>query len=156
MNRISCFVALAFTIAAPAAAQDRAQAFVGARIIPIEGGVIDDGTLVVQGGRIVSVGRRDQVEVPAGATSHDVSGMEIGRIGRQYMLWKLLPLWSIGDEPGWGYIFNLSLRHKLGYPISYLTERFSGPWMKLLTGYRRTRARLFPDPQRRRTGRKAS
>jgi imidazolonepropionase-like amidohydrolase len=50
------------------------QAFVGARILTVAGPVIDDGVLVVEGSRIVAVGRRGEVGVPDGAVTHDVSG----------------------------------------------------------------------------------
>lgn len=51
--------------------------FRGARIIPISGPVIERGVLVIQRGRIVSVGAEGQVQVPAGAQTHDVSGRTI-------------------------------------------------------------------------------
>lgn len=50
-------------------------AFVGARIITMNGdAVIDDGTLVVEGNRIVAVGQRGEVDVPDGAHVVDASG----------------------------------------------------------------------------------
>lgn len=64
-------------VAAGAFAQERPQAFVGARIIPIEGAEIENGTLVVQGGKIVSVGSSSSVAIPANALRHDVSGKVI-------------------------------------------------------------------------------
>jgi imidazolonepropionase-like amidohydrolase len=60
--------------AAPALAQDPPIAFVGARIIPIDGPEIASGTLVVSGGRIVAVGDAASVRVPEGATRRDVAG----------------------------------------------------------------------------------
>lgn len=51
--------------------------FTNARIIPINGPVIEKGTLVVQDGRIVSVGPAGQVQVPAGAETHDLAGKTI-------------------------------------------------------------------------------
>ena len=53
------------------------QAFVGARILPVAGGPIDDGVLLVKDGVIVAVGPRAQVPVPMDATSHDMSGKVI-------------------------------------------------------------------------------
>jgi len=58
-------------------AQERPHAFVGARIIPIEGPEIASGTLLVHDGRIVAVGAVDAVTVPADATRVDVSGRVI-------------------------------------------------------------------------------
>ncbi len=57
---------------------DGAIAFVGARIITVEGDeVIEDGTLVVRGNRIEAVGPRAVVDVPADAEVFDVSGATI-------------------------------------------------------------------------------
>ncbi|CAN5711846.1 amidohydrolase family protein [soil metagenome] len=58
-------------------AADTATAFQGAHIIPISGPEIEDGVLVVQGGAIVAVGRRGDVQIPAGARVVDVSGKVI-------------------------------------------------------------------------------
>jgi len=53
-------------------------ALTGARIVTMRGDeVIDDGVLVVRDNRIVAVGRRGSVEVPAGAATVDVSGKTI-------------------------------------------------------------------------------
>ena len=55
-----------------------AVAFVGARIITVEGDeVIEDGALVVRGNRIEAVGPRGEVDVPADAEVFDVSGHTI-------------------------------------------------------------------------------
>ncbi len=56
------------------AAQDAPQAFVGARLITISHGEIEDGTLVVRGGKIVAAGPRAEVEIPRGATRHELRG----------------------------------------------------------------------------------
>lgn len=58
-------------------AQERAQVFVGALIIPITGAPIPNGVLVVSRGKIVAVGSRDSVNIPAGAEVHDVTGKVI-------------------------------------------------------------------------------
>lgn len=60
-----------------APAQQQAQVFQGARIIPIAGEVIPNGTLVVHEGEIVAVGAQGSVRVPSGAQVHDVSGKVI-------------------------------------------------------------------------------
>ncbi len=53
-------------------------AFVGARIITMHGDeIIPDGTVVVNGNRIVAVGPRAQVSVPPGAKVMDASGTTI-------------------------------------------------------------------------------
>jgi imidazolonepropionase-like amidohydrolase len=59
-----------------AVAQD-VQAFVGARIEPIDGPAIDDGVLLVRGTRIEAVGTRSSVVVPADAQVVDVAGRTI-------------------------------------------------------------------------------
>ena len=55
-------------------------ALVGARLITMagsDGGIIDDGVIVIQGNRIAEVGRRGEVSIPAGAATVDVSGKTI-------------------------------------------------------------------------------
>jgi imidazolonepropionase-like amidohydrolase len=55
-----------------------AVAFVGARIITMDGDrVIEDGTVVVRGNRIEAVGPRAEVRVPRGAETIDASGHTI-------------------------------------------------------------------------------
>ncbi|QXQ07622.1 amidohydrolase family protein [Sphingosinicellaceae bacterium] len=52
----------------------------GARIVSMAdkaGGIIDDGVIVIRGDRIVAVGKRGAVVVPAGAKTVDVSGKTI-------------------------------------------------------------------------------
>jgi imidazolonepropionase-like amidohydrolase/Tol biopolymer transport system component len=57
-----------------------ATAFTGARIITMavgDGGVIEDGVVVVTGNRITAVGPRASVAIPAGARTIDVTGKTI-------------------------------------------------------------------------------
>jgi imidazolonepropionase-like amidohydrolase/Tol biopolymer transport system component len=55
-------------------------ALVGARIVTMsnaQGGIIDDGVILIEGNRIRAVGRRGEVAIPAGAQNVDVSGKTI-------------------------------------------------------------------------------
>jgi imidazolonepropionase-like amidohydrolase/Tol biopolymer transport system component len=55
-------------------------ALTGARIVTManrEGGIIDDGVIVVRGDRIVAVGPRASVQIPAGARTVDLAGKTI-------------------------------------------------------------------------------
>lgn len=65
-------VILVASTAVPAAAQ--ATAFVGGRLIDGTGRVIENGTLVIDGARIVAVGPAASTPVPAGATRVDATG----------------------------------------------------------------------------------
>ncbi|MCF8883769.1 amidohydrolase family protein [Erythrobacter sp. SN021] len=61
--------------ASGAGAQDRATAFTGATIHTMAGPTIENGTLVIEDGRIVAVGA--DVAVPADADTRDAGGMVI-------------------------------------------------------------------------------
>ena len=63
--------------ASGAGAQERPVAFRGAYIIPIAGPPVDDGVLIVQGGRIAAVGAAASVRIPEGADVRDVTGKVI-------------------------------------------------------------------------------
>lgn len=52
-------------------------AFIGARLMPVSGPVIEDGILVVRDGKIESIGARKDVVIPTGAEQIDVSGKTI-------------------------------------------------------------------------------
>jgi imidazolonepropionase-like amidohydrolase len=75
--RLIIAFALALVCSAGVIAQERAMAFVGAQIIPIVGQPIQDGVLVVHRGRIVAVGARSAVQIPADAQIVDVQGRVI-------------------------------------------------------------------------------
>ena len=55
-------------------------ALAGARIVTMageDGGIIDDGVIVIQGNRITAVGPRSTVSIPGGATTVDMTGKTI-------------------------------------------------------------------------------
>jgi len=58
-------------------AQDKAVALKGGKLLTITHGVIDHGTLVMQGGKIVAAGPASSVQVPGGAQVLDVTGMTV-------------------------------------------------------------------------------
>jgi imidazolonepropionase-like amidohydrolase len=58
-------------------AQSVPYAFIGARIIPIAGGEISKGVLIVRDGRIVAVGPLDAVPIPADAQHFEAEGKVI-------------------------------------------------------------------------------
>ena len=58
-------------------AQDQPIVFQGAEIIPITGDPIENGTLVIQNGKITAVGETGSVRIPRRAEVRDVSGKVI-------------------------------------------------------------------------------
>ena len=77
-RRVSLF-ALVLTVVLPLglAAQAPVKVFAGARLLPIAGAAIEDGVLVVQDGRILAIGKRGSVRVPAGAETVEMGGKTI-------------------------------------------------------------------------------
>ncbi len=59
------------------AAQDKPVVLKGGKLLTITHGVIENGVLVMQGGKIAAVGAEGSVSVPGGAQVIDVSGMTI-------------------------------------------------------------------------------
>lgn len=55
-------------------AQEKPQAYIGAKVIPISGSEIDDGVVVVHRGKIVAVGAAASTKIPADAERHNVKG----------------------------------------------------------------------------------
>lgn len=53
------------------------HAFVGATVHPVSGPPIEGGVVLVVDGRITAVGGPDSVTVPAGATTHDLTGRHL-------------------------------------------------------------------------------
>lgn len=76
MRKVLAFVLLTFGFSI-VVAQDRPVAFVGALIHPVEGPPIENGVLLVQGGRIKAVGLLGTVALPPDAVSIDVKGKVI-------------------------------------------------------------------------------
>lgn len=70
-------VAVVMLATAPGVMAEGPRAFIGGRIIPIGAPEIGDGVLVIDGGRIVAVGPRGAVEIPAEAERVDVRGKTI-------------------------------------------------------------------------------
>ena len=66
-----------FIVMGWALAQERPVVLKGGKLLTITHGVIENGTLVMQGGKITSVGAADSVTVPGGAQIVDVTGMTV-------------------------------------------------------------------------------
>ncbi|PIQ60033.1 MAG: amidohydrolase [Bacteroidetes bacterium CG12_big_fil_rev_8_21_14_0_65_60_17] len=64
-------------ISAQSGAAAEVHAFTGAHIIPIDGPEIENGTLVIENGRIRAVGVADDVRIPRNAELHDMAGRVI-------------------------------------------------------------------------------
>lgn len=78
MNRFHGLTFLLIALSGPASwAQEGRYALVNAKLIPIAGPEIERGTLVVENGKIASVGPMDTVAIPAGVTRIDVTGRVI-------------------------------------------------------------------------------
>lgn len=76
-NMLTHVLVVIAALASSATAQDRPRAFVGAKIVPIEGAEIDRGVLVIAKGKIVAVGAEADVKIPEGAERVDVAGRVI-------------------------------------------------------------------------------
>lgn len=72
-KHLALAVMMAFVCSLTAFSQSTPQAFTGAHIIPISDEPINNGVLIVQDGKIVTVGDAD-TRIPRGADVHDVSG----------------------------------------------------------------------------------
>ncbi len=77
MKRIPALLCAVLWVATLASAQERPQAFTGAQIITVAGPAITDGVLVVHRGKIIAVGARGSINIPADAEVKDVSGRVI-------------------------------------------------------------------------------
>ena len=75
--RLSCLVPLALIVPAAAAAADAPVVYRGATIYTAVGTPIEDGILVVSGGKIVAVGPKGTVDVPKDGAMRDLTGRTI-------------------------------------------------------------------------------
>jgi len=73
LSALGC--ALFSSICVPALAQDEVVALQGARILTVTDGIIDNGVLVMSGGRITALG--PHVPIPTGARVIDVTGKTV-------------------------------------------------------------------------------
>ena len=79
MMRNFCLVGAGVFLACAsvALAQSNPIAYTGAHIIPVDGAEIPDGVLVIQNGKIVTVGAKGAVSIPAGAQVVDAASKVI-------------------------------------------------------------------------------
>lgn len=77
LDRHIIFLFSIFLLHKVSPAQEQPQVFRGATIITISSEPIENGVLVVQNGKISQVGSSEEIELPAGAEEHDVSGKVI-------------------------------------------------------------------------------
>lgn len=77
MKKATLLLVLVVLSALASAAQDKATAFINARIIPISGPVIEQGVILVQNGRITAVGDARTVRLSSDVTIVDVAGKTI-------------------------------------------------------------------------------
>jgi len=80
----------------------------GGRAITMNGDeIIDNADIVVRDNRIVAVGRRGQVDIPAGADEIDIAGKTVtpGFVDTHAHMW---PAWGIHKAQVWMYLANLS------------------------------------------------
>src|SRR5215471_12732036 len=70
-------VVLAVAVASPTRAQTPATVYEGARLITGGGAVIENSAFVVENGRFLEVGRRGELQLPAGAAHVDLSGKTV-------------------------------------------------------------------------------
>jgi imidazolonepropionase-like amidohydrolase len=67
----------ALTFSTPALSQERPVVLRGGKLLTVTHGVIENGVIVMQGGKIIAVGSAISVNVPSGAQVVDVTGMTI-------------------------------------------------------------------------------
>jgi len=77
MRRAAPWVFVLLLAASGSVSAGETHVFTGAELIPIVGEPVPDGVLVTEDGTIIAVGPAASVEVPDGATVHDVTGKVI-------------------------------------------------------------------------------
>src|SRR2546427_6366646 len=70
-------IILAAVLALPTHAQTSATVYEGARLITGGGGTIENSAFVVENGRFTQVGRRGELQLPAGAAHIDLTGKTV-------------------------------------------------------------------------------
>ncbi len=75
--RVGMTVLIVIIVTGSAFAQDRPVVLRGGKLLTVSHGVIENGAIVMQGGKIVAVGAASSVNVPSGAQVLDVTGMTI-------------------------------------------------------------------------------
>ena len=75
--RASALFVAVIILMATAFAQDKPVVLKGGKLLTVTHGVIENGALVIQGGKIAALGPAASVKVPAGAQVIDVSGMTV-------------------------------------------------------------------------------
>src|SRR5580693_9666216 len=70
-------ILILLTLSTLAFAQDKAVALKGGKVLTVSHGVIENGVVVMQGGKITAVGSASSVNIPAGAQVIDTTGMTI-------------------------------------------------------------------------------
>jgi imidazolonepropionase-like amidohydrolase len=68
---------LTLTFSTQALTQDKPIALKGGKVLTVTHGVIENGVIVMQGGKIVAVGSATSVNIPSGAQVIDATGMTI-------------------------------------------------------------------------------
>jgi hypothetical protein len=70
---------------------------------------------------------------------YEVTGMQTGRTLRRVLIGKVTPYWSCSEGLHLSKLAVLALRHRLGYPLAWLTLRYEPYWLRLLALWRRRR-----------------
>lgn len=70
-------IAIVISLSVVANAQDKPIVLQGGKLLTITHGVIENGTVILQGGKITAVGTASSISVPSGAQIVDVRGMTV-------------------------------------------------------------------------------
>src|SRR5271163_998084 len=74
---LTVLLLLILILSAPAFTQDSPVALKGGKLLTVAHGVIENGVIVMQGGKITAVGAASSVNIPADARVIDATGMTI-------------------------------------------------------------------------------